>query len=394
MAAIPSNCSRTDVQDKVDKVLARAGLRASPLDPLSLQALHDYLADKEIENVPSEQRQQQYTSHSPLNDSTTTYSSRDDRLMEQLQLQTSLILDLQRKINNLSGRVQELEKRDVGPVSNSNGSASHIAQSNETSHYAADNAPPRLMAPAAAEDNVNEDEDAVPVQRQQQRQRQQAGVVVIQESRLIRLVRLYGQLRRQQVPNFEWGVLFKVAIMMAILFSRMGADLNNMPLKFHALGMVLFGGFLLQTGYAQFLYKFIVEENYVYRIMVLNEDVAPPVGAHPMARPRGRGADAAAAADDGWFDWRETFLGGRIHRGEDAAEAPLLWRFFKEIGLFLMSFVLSIFPMWHPEPPPPQEENPANNTPEPAQEQNQQDGGPGLVQPPVDPAEPEDDEDE
>ena len=387
MAAIPNQRRRTDVQDKVEKVLARAGLQASPIDPLSLQALQDFLADKEIENSPpSEQRYTTYTSPNP---STTTNSSRDDRLMEQLQLQTSLILDLQRKIDNLSGRVKELESGTPA----SSGSGSNVLQppqSNETSHYAADNLPPRMAPPVAAEDNVAEGAAAA----------QQQARVVPPESRFVRFVRIYVELRRQQVPNFEWGVLFKVAIMMAILFSRMGADWNNMSLKFHALGMVLIGGFLLQSGFAQFLYKFVVEENYVYRILVLNEDVTLPAVAPPMARP-GRGGAGAAAADDGWFDWRETFLGGRIHQGEAAAEDPLLWRFFKEIFLLIMSFVLSIFPMWHPEPPPPppppvQEENPENNhPPELAQEQQprqRQDDGPGVVRPPMDPAQPEEDE--
>jgi len=242
MAAIASNRSRTDVQDKVDKVLARAGLQASPFDPLSLQALHDYLVDKEVESAP--QSEQQYTSYSPPNPAVTTDSSRDDRLINILQLQTSLILDLQRKIDNLSGRVKELESGN--PMMSSSGETTVLQppQSNETSHYAADNVPPRMVPPVATENDGAEGDAA-------QQQPQQARVAP-HESRLVRLVRLYGQLRRQQVPNFEWGVLFKVAIMMAILFSRMGADWNNMSLKFHALGMVLFGGFLLQSGMHNF----------------------------------------------------------------------------------------------------------------------------------------------
>ena len=100
--------------------------------------------------------------------------------------------------------------------------------------------------------------------------------------------------------------------------------------------------------------------------------------------------------DDGWFDWRETFLGGRIQRGEQAPQAPLIWRFIREVFLLLFSFVLSIFPMWHPEPPPlppPQEDELEDDNDEPLLRNNAQAGGPGVVRPPADPAEAEEDDD-
>ena len=86
-------------------------------------------------------------------------------------------------------------------------------------------------------------------------------------------------MRRRHVPNFEWGLVFKVVIMMGILFSRLGSgassytdeseEVQGIPAKFYILGTVLVGGFLFQTGYAQFLYTFVVEENILYRILIL-----------------------------------------------------------------------------------------------------------------------------
>ena len=207
-------------------------------------------------------------------------------------------------------------------------------------------------------------------------------------------------MRRRQGPNLEWGLIFKVVIMMAILFSRLGADWNEMPLKFYALATFLVVGFLFQSGYAQFLYKFFVQENYFHRILVLDEDVEldPPPGpaGRRAPRPGGGGADP----NDGWFDWRETFLGGRIQRAEAEPQAPFLWRLVRETFLLVFSLVLSIFPMWHPEPPPPPPpappapvDNTNENTPTDQQPVEPRDNfGPGVVQPPVDPTEPEEDD--
>ena len=238
---------------------------------------------------------------------------------------------------------------------------------------------------------------------QQQQQPRVVPRVPPADSRLARLVRIFGEMRRRQVPNFEWGLVFKVVIMMAILFSRLGGGASSsgddedqgIPTKFYILGTVLVGGFLFQTGYAQFLYKFIVEENVLYRILILNQDVViPPPGP---ARPQRDNNINNNNNDDGWFDWRETFLGGRIQRGEQDPQAPFLWRCVCEIVLLVSSFVLSIFPMWHPQAPPPPPAAPENDDDDDDDQQQgvaANDGAPGVVRPPVDPAEPEEDEED
>jgi hypothetical protein len=205
-------------------------------------------------------------------------------------------------------------------------------------------------------------------------------------------------MRRRDETPFTWSLVFKAAFIMGILFSRLGGDEDEIPFKFYALATVLISILLLQTGYAQFVYKFYFQENYAYRILVQNEDVEiAPAG---VQRAQGRNNDDDNNNDNGWFDWRETFLGGRIQRAEQDQQELGVMRFLKELLYLILSFVLSILPMWHPEPMEiqvPQEEegdvggddnnNEARPDPDP-----QDDGGPGAVQPPVDPAEPEEDE--
>ena len=420
------------VQAQVDNILARAGLQSSPFDPLSWQALHEYVAEQQLQQQADAAmtndnaltspphpflKQQVDSSIPPAPTVAAAAATREDRLMEQLSLQTSLILDLQRKIESLSGRVKELESVGVGTTSTT--ATTHPAT--ETSSLRRRRGIPAVLPPEAPapvpDDNDNTPNAAVPGQVRQGAAAAAVAPLRPAEPRLTRLIRVFGEMRRRQVPNFEWGLIFKVAIMMAILFSRLGGGSSSdggsggsseTPTKFYILGTVLVGGFLLQTGYAQFLYKFVVQDNIIYRILIRNENVVlPPPGPRPAP---GRGGNNNNP-EDGWFDWRETFLGGRIQRGEHAPRAPLLWRFIREVFLLVFAFVLSIFPMWHPEPPPPVPEQPPEEEEgeeEEAQQQEQRENaiaaqqgngqrdnerGPGVVRPPLDPTEPEEDED-
>lgn len=294
----------------------------------------------------------------------------EDLMMEQLQLQTSLILDMQRKINKLSHRIEELE--DSGSV--------RLRRSAIPPIPSVSSAPAVSDVSAGGQGPVHE--EAPPRGPIPLRQRG----VVPPESRLTRLLLLFGRLRGREVQNMEWGLIFKVVVMMAILFSRLGAtNVKQIPAKFYLLGTMLIGGFLFQTGYLQFLYRFVVKENYPYRILVLDE-VIPDEGPVP---PRPRRPRVPHNEDEVWFDWQQTFLAGRIQRApeEDANQLPLVFRFFREAFLLLFSFCFSVFPFWNPQAPPPP---PATD----AEDEAAAADGPGDVQPPVDPAGPEDDDED
>ena len=342
---------------KVEQLLERAGLQASPFDRLSLQALEDYLnnGSKQESSEMVNSSLDQIDIYSPRNSdmgegerraTAAPTMSREDRLLEQMSLQTSLILDLQRRINALSDRVKYLESN--GPNTEiSRSSASKDAPNGKPSENGTSTQTNTGTPEAAVQDRAANARDGG-------RLNDPAPVPGHRQSRFIRLLRVYTDLRRRDVPNFQWGIVFKAAIIMGILFSRLGSDEDGVPLRFYALATFLIGILLLQTGYAQFLYQFLVENNYVYRVLILNEDVAVAPAAPPVPQ--------RADDDNGWFDWRETFLGGRIHRDDpDQQQAPAIVRFFKEVFLLTFSFVLSIFPMWHPEPDPPFPHNDAND---------------------------------
>ena len=342
---------------KVEQLLERAGLQASPFDRLSLQALEDYLnnGSKQESSEMVNSSLDQIDIYSPRNSdmgegerraTAAPTMSREDRLLEQMSLQTSLILDLQRRINALSDRVKYLESN--GPNTEiSRSSASKDAPNGKPSENGTSTQTNTGTPEAAVQDRAANARDGG-------RLNDPAPVPGHRQSRFIRLLRVYTDLRRRDVPNFQWGIVFKAAIIMGILFSRLGSDEDGVPLRFYALATFLIGILLLQTGYAQFLYQFLVENNYVYRVLILNEDVAVAPAAPPVPQ--------RADDDNGWFDWRETFLGGRIHRDDpDQQQAPAIVRFFKEVFLLTFSFVLSIFPMWHPEPDPPFPHNDADD---------------------------------
>ena len=182
-------------QVHVDKILTRAGLQASPFDPLSLQALHEYLEQQESDETKSSikggEQQQTMTSPPPSSEQVDIYSppaagttaaAREDRLMEQLQLQTSLILDLQRKIETLSGRVKELENGGNTTTFETTGLRRRRVTIPER-QADADEVP---VAPLR-----NHVAAAPPPQQQQQQQQPRLARAANREARLTRLVRVF-----------------------------------------------------------------------------------------------------------------------------------------------------------------------------------------------------------
>jgi len=187
------------------------------------------------------------------------------------------------------------------------------------------------------------------------------------------------------------------------------------------------GGFLVQTGFLQLAYFFLFKEQYPLRIWQgedINVDRAvaeaaaaaaprpPPGAAAAAAGHRGGAAPAAANA------WRHTFLGGRIAPGGAANQENdndpnpnnnntttlgLILTTISDIGFFIGSFFLSIFPMWRPEALEgprlvPAAAGAAGNPADPigggADDPDDDDYGLPQVRPPRDPVEAADDDDD
>jgi hypothetical protein len=244
------------------------------------------------------------------------------------------------------------------------------------------------------------------------------------ESRTLRLVQFYFQLRPLHVPPLNLGAIIKFVIMGSILWSRFSSRLlpakqqqqqqqkPNTPtekptswlqaflqdLAGHArtasLSLLLLTVVLYSTGELQFLYYFFVKRNYFMRIWyhgetlenVLEQDAAQD---RPPAPPQPRDAAAAAVAagavprnddqprDDGGVmellfghEWRHTLFGGGIVPIRDDAPPPflvLLVRRLADVIYLLVSFFLSIVPLWHPHAIPNQENDAAAEEPTPEQ---------------------------
>jgi hypothetical protein len=225
------------------------------------------------------------------------------------------------------------------------------------------------------------------------------------ESRPAKVVRLFLELRRRQVPDADLGGFLRVLAMVGILAARLSARqqqqearrqlgeaatlseraahlwrLHRVPL------LVTLGvwGYMVHSGYARFLYNFLVEEDYAGRIWN-GEDIDPdqvvararerdrlrqllqnrpaaagPGGAAPPGEPAAAGGPRPQA-DGGAPAVGQYVLGGQIPRHEEGDDdggargarrrgqrRPAPVRLLVEIGLLLSSFVLSIFPTWTP----------------------------------------------
>jgi hypothetical protein len=128
----------------------------------------------------------------------------------------------------------------------------------------------------------------------------------IHDSRPAKIVRLYRELRRRQVPDADFGGLFRVLLMVGILAARLSTRRSNnqsqpssrqlhesATLSEHLLHLwrlyrvpiataLVVMGFLVHSGYARFLYNFFVKEDYPGRIWD-GEDIDPD---HLVGRER------------------------------------------------------------------------------------------------------------
>jgi hypothetical protein len=243
---------------------------------------------------------------------------------------------------------------------------------------------------------------------------------------------LFMELRRRQVQD-DWGLILKVAFVVAILLSRIqrrntyytqtaGNSSNGVMSSWNiqsiATVFAVIMGLLAHMGYLSLLYRFFYHHQYFQRILWDGEEITVEMalqeestgrarhrrGQQPEEQDEAREDDRPARVEnDPGGGWRHTILGGGIAPadGDDEGEAAnenrsFLLQTLQDIFLFFASFFLSIFPMWHPaaipravaenrvqEPPPPPLAEPQNGN-------NQNDRQPLLprVPSPVDPTEP------
>lgn len=340
----------------------------------------------------------------------------ENHILEQLHRQTQIMLDMQRRMDELTATVEFM----AGGTTTTGVFVQQRQQNNNTNRNERINERDDKIKAAKAEIAARGRDLVGAAGQRQQQQAQQAPADAaavpiaarplpraaannnnnggffqsIQNSRVYQIMVAFGKLRRRYgVQPLDGGLIFKVLFMMAILSTRMtpprshkNADTKSggfgnigVHLKFFVLALIVVVGFLVQTGYLQYSYIFFVKENIAGRIWagesvqdVLGEGrrvaangnnngdnpAAVPRGQHPPGRPQQQlqrpGANNNNNENVAVGGWRNTFLGGIIPQGDQGGIVGVL----QDICLIFGSFLLSIFPMWQPEGPPREQRDP------------------------------------
>ena len=485
------------VEEQLQLLLQEAGLESVPIDPSSLEALKvfvakdDYNVNVSVSNELADGVNNNSNSHPPVSNvephpelkrftSELTVPSADsfcskgeessiavagsfvhlegaspveNQILEQLHRQTRLLLDMQRRIDELTSTVEYLSTSGggIGGAGTGINSGNNTASAAPRRFYSRVTAPiiakPQTKTPApgtssgispssAQQPTATVPRPAAPVgprgaapnNNQNNNNDQQGGVVgFIKKSFLFKVGLVFLTLRRRYgVQELDGGLIFKVLFMMAILMARMSSSSKRFNdtewhTKFAVLTTIVLVGFLAQTGYLKYLYIFLVKENFAGRIWrgedanAMIQNPAPVVAGGPNgnndnnnnnnnegpALPRGQfppnhqqpgqagNNNNNGAAADN--GWRNTFLGGMIPQADQGGVAGAV----QNVALVLGSFLMSIFPMWQPEGPPVPRQPPQPRPPQPAVEGfGGVAAGPGEVRPPRDPVQAVDDSDD
>lgn len=402
----------TDAADeRVKRLLKEKNLDGYAFDSLSFKALCQHLTDNNdkenaaiLPSIPS-------TSHyiPPVMDIVGNEEDLpfEERLLKQLEHQTKLILDLHQRVDELTTTVQAMAAAEeraprrlrraespeiVRPVDFTNRREPRI-----------DNDPP--IPPGDQVRQPMDNRVAFPFFT-----RLMEALLAfprhVEETRLARIIRLFFELRRRQVPDLDGGLFIKALIVIAILMARLSnsrhANSSNILwiYRFYFIAGLILAGYLARLGYTEFLHNFFVKENYPARIWNGEDINADEIDHEPVARPVPRpplpGNRRVPPAERPQPHWGQVLLGGQIPR-QPVLPGPLNAVF--EILVLLGSFLLSIFPMWRPEAAPlpaapADDEQEAEREPLVAQhDDDDEDDQLPRVRPPVDPAEYEDDED-
>jgi hypothetical protein len=346
--------------ERIRRFLRQAGVdENSPIDPVSRDALLELLrqedTNEETANIPTNSAEASEISPMEQNESllpAPTSSSSEERLVQMMQQQTRMILDLHKRMDYLT----EL-----------------VLQNNDNKN--------NIQQPASREE-LNRQIDELFHKVQMYEQNAETTFTTTSPTNharqsfvphLYQVVQIFLALRRRLAPNFDAGLIVKVVFILSILFTRLGRrhigdeDWLWHFYRLHLLVFFVVGGFLYQTGMLKVNYIFYVQEKYIHRIVWKGEtlgDIEQEVndaleryaqrmrGQRLPPRPRNEPHGTENAEDQRPEQpqpgWRDTFIGGVIEPApRDEQDRGM--HFLRDVGFFIGSFFLSIFPMWRPE---------------------------------------------
>lgn len=376
--------------EETHRFLAEAGLDATLIDPASMKALEAMFStgkkmvkeEADAENLkpafaddyrPLMEVQTNRTFHHSESEITmaalksttetnlsaagSTEKSRDDLILQQLKIQTAMMMDMQSRIEYLANKVHELAAsvpgdRTVQP---------QYQHPNHHEMYHPMHPPAQQFRQPLSPDGTIPGLRAVPLPNGPppppvRPPRNLFGTLCdsfanlatyIRNSRTVQVMRAFTTLHRRHV-RVDGGFIFKVVLMVAIFSAKI---MSRPPtpgafwtatIKFNLVMGMVFVGFLIQSGYISFLYRFFITHKLFDRIYG-GEDV--DIDGLVWNNPATRGNNANGNNLRNMIP-RNLMLGGNIPAPRNGINVLL------DIAILLGSFLLSILPMWTPEGQP------------------------------------------
>ena len=347
----PANANRKDdAEQKVQQLLDAHNLSSLELDPISRKALCDLLSaeDKnttlnlsDLEYFDESMAERVVEEESP--EATAVADAATNKIiLQQLRRQTDMILEMHNRLEELTKMVQQLpvllQPQLTMPV-----------QQPPLDDGQRHQPPPVTEAAVAADLPLLPRPEVPPTLFTKINQYTSSLLHQISASKTAQVWRLFWILHQQHI-RLDGRLFFKVIFMVAILsvkmMGRKNSHKNNhlilwgVSYKVYVIVTLVAAGFMIQSGYLEFLSMFFWKEGYPRRIYngeVIDPNNRAEVAVRVAVRNPFNHANLAV---------NNNFLGGNIHR------PPINHRGFGGVLLDILylfgSFFLSILPMWKP----------------------------------------------
>ena len=278
--------------------------------------------------------------------STQVASTQQKMILDQLQLQTALLLDLQRRVDELSQIVHQQYRFGLPPPNfqqpgfpppyfQQPRNVFQAEQRPPGGHVRRDGPPPEAPPPP---------EMFILSRLTQAYEAFMSIPSLLRSSRMAEIWRVFWELHRRDMGNrIDVNLLLKILFMLLVITAKLTASnkrkkKGSKNVQFGVALVLIFVGFFLQSGYYRFFHNFFIKERYPQRIWN-GEQIN--VAAQQPPRPAEQRPHRAAVPP------QRGILRGGIAQGN--AQAGAVGRVVTDILYLLGSFLLSILLMWKAE---------------------------------------------